>query len=43
MAALSTQGSLVIAEYSGHAVQLEEPGIIVDAIDDVVAKIRADY
>lgn len=43
MAALSTQGSLVIAEHSGHAVQLEEPGIILDAIDDVVAKVRADY
>ena len=43
MAALSTQGSLVIAEYSGHAVHLEEPGVILHAIDDVVAKIRADY
>jgi pimeloyl-ACP methyl ester carboxylesterase len=43
MAALSTQGSLVIAEHSGHAVQLEQPGIVVDAIDDVVAKVRADY
>lgn len=42
MAALSTRGSLVVAE-SGHAVQLEEPGIILDAIDDVVAKVRADY
>lgn len=43
MAALSTQGRLVIAEHSGHAVQLEEPGIILDAIDGVVAKVRADY
>ena len=43
MAALSTQGSLVVAEQSGHAVQLEEPGIILDAIDDMVAKVRADY
>ena len=43
MAALSTQGSLVIAEHSGHAVQLEQPGVVVDAIDDVVAKVRAYY
>lgn len=42
MAALSTQGSLVLAEQSGHAVQLEQPGIVLDAIDDVVTKVRAD-
>jgi len=42
MAALSTQGSLVVAEHSGHAVQLEQPSIVLDAIDDVVAKVRAD-
>jgi pimeloyl-ACP methyl ester carboxylesterase len=43
MAGLSTQGSLVVAEQGGHAVPLEEPGAILDAIDDVVAKVRADY
>lgn len=42
MAALSTRGSLVVAEHSGHAVQLEHPSIVLEAIDEVVAKVRAD-
>jgi pimeloyl-ACP methyl ester carboxylesterase len=42
MAALSTQGRLVVAEHSGHAVQLEAPALVSKAIDDVVTLVRAD-
>jgi pimeloyl-ACP methyl ester carboxylesterase len=43
LVALSTQGKLVVAEQSGHAVQLEDPGVVLDAIDDVVSMVRADH
>lgn len=42
MAALSTQGSLVIAEHSGHAVQFEQPGIVIDGVSQVLAEIRRE-
>ncbi len=40
LAVLSTQGRLVIAEQSGHAVHLEQPGIVTDGIGEVLAKAR---
>lgn len=40
MAALSTNGRLVIAESSGHAVHLTEPRIVIDAALAVVAEAR---
>lgn len=43
LVALSTQGKLVVAEQSGHAVQLEDPGVVLDAIDDVVSTVRAEH
>lgn len=43
LVALSTQGKLVVAEQSGHAVQLEDPGVVLDAILDVVSNVRADH
>lgn len=43
LAALSTRGRLVIAEHSGHAVQLEEPGIVIDGIGQVLAEVRGDH
>lgn len=43
LATLSTRGSLVVAEHSGHAVQLEEPGIVIDGIGQVLAEVRGDH
>jgi len=43
LAALSTEGRLVVAAQSGHAVQLEDPGVVLDAIYDVVSNARAEH
>lgn len=43
MAKLSTKGRLVVAEGSGHAVHLEKPEIVIDAISGLVDEIRAPY
>lgn len=43
LAALSTRGGLIVAEHSGHAVQLEEPGIVIDGIGQVLAEVRGDH
>lgn len=40
MAALSPHGHLVVAEHSSHAVQLEQPGIVIDAVRAVVSDVR---
>ena len=42
LAALSTQGTLVVAENAGHAVHLEDPGIVIDGVKQVLARIRND-
>lgn len=42
MAALSTRGRLIVAEDSGHAVHLAEPGLVIDAIEQVIAKVRGN-
>ncbi|MEQ1899493.1 MAG: alpha/beta hydrolase [Devosia sp.] len=39
LAALSSKGSLVVAD-TGHAVQLEEPNIVIDAVRSVLADAR---
>ncbi|MEO8393631.1 MAG: alpha/beta hydrolase [Chloroflexota bacterium] len=36
LAALSPQGKLVLAEQSGHNIQLEQPNLVIDAIEQVV-------
>ena len=41
MAALSSNGRLVVAEQSGHLVHLDEPDLVVDAIREVVVAARA--
>ncbi len=41
LAKLSSEGRLVVAEHSGHAVHLEEPGVVIDAVRDVLASARA--
>lgn len=43
LAALSTRGRLVVAEHSGHAVQLEEPGLVIDGISQVLAEVRGGH
>ena len=43
MAELSTNGRLLVAEGSGHAVHLERPEIVIDAISGLVAEIRASH
>jgi len=40
MAALSPTGKVVVAEQSGHAIHLEQPELIVEAIKQVLAKVR---
>ena len=40
MAALSRGGRLVVAERSGHHVQLEEPELVISAIREVLAAVR---
>lgn len=38
LAGRSSQGRLIVAEKSGHYVHLEEPGLVIQAIRDVVLK-----
>jgi pimeloyl-ACP methyl ester carboxylesterase len=40
MAALSTRGKRIIAEESGHYVQVDQPAVVVDAIREVVEAAR---
>jgi pimeloyl-ACP methyl ester carboxylesterase len=40
LARLSTNGKLVIAEKSGHNIQYDNPGLVVDAIHQVVESAR---
>lgn len=42
MAGLSTQGQLIVAEGSGHAVHLDDPAIVISAINRLVGEIRRD-
>ena len=40
LAKLSSRGRLIVAEDSGHYVQLERPQLVIDAIGEVVASCR---
>jgi pimeloyl-ACP methyl ester carboxylesterase len=40
LAQRSTQGKLVIVENSGHHIPHDQPGVVVDAIRDVVTDVR---
>ena len=42
MAKLSTNGTLIVAEGSGHAVHLDQPAIVINAIGHVVDEIHGD-
>jgi hypothetical protein len=41
MAALSTNGQVIVAERSGHAIHLDQPELVVEAINAVVSSTRA--
>ena len=41
LAALSPQGSLIVAQGSGHDVQLDRPGIVIEAVRRMVANVQA--
>lgn len=43
LAALSSQGHLVIAEHSSHAIHLDRPDVVVDAVLSVLADIRKHH
>jgi pimeloyl-ACP methyl ester carboxylesterase len=40
LAGLSSQGRLIVAEGSGHYIQLERPQLVIDAITEVVTAAR---
>jgi pimeloyl-ACP methyl ester carboxylesterase len=40
MAAMSRNGKLIIAEHSGHHVQIDEPELVIKAIRDTLAGTR---
>jgi pimeloyl-ACP methyl ester carboxylesterase len=42
LAALSSRGRLVVAEGSGHYVQLERPELVIEAINEVVAAAQTN-
>jgi len=42
LAALSTQGSLIVADHAGHAVQLDAPGIVIDGVKQVLESVSSD-
>ncbi|MFF4413724.1 alpha/beta fold hydrolase [Streptosporangium sp. NPDC001559] len=42
LAGLSDNGTLVVAERAAHNVQIDEPELIIKAVTDMCAKIRAD-
>lgn len=42
LAELSTRGRLVVAEQSGHYIQLDQPELVIDAILQVVADVRRE-
>jgi len=41
LASLSSQSRLVVARKSGHAVSLDQPGLVVDLAGELVRKVRA--
>jgi pimeloyl-ACP methyl ester carboxylesterase len=40
LAALSTTGRLIVAAGSGHAIHLEQPALVIDAVQQVVQQVR---
>jgi len=42
LAAQVSDGTLIVAENSGHSIQLEQPGIVIDAIRTIVTQLRGE-
>ncbi len=42
LAGLSTQGKLIIATDSGHLIPVDQPDLVIDAIREMVDKVRGD-
>jgi pimeloyl-ACP methyl ester carboxylesterase len=42
LATEASQGTYIVAEKSGHNIQLEQPDVIIDAIRTVVEQVRAE-
>ena len=42
MANLSTNGQLIVAKGSGHSVHLDQPAIVIEAINDLLSDIHGD-
>jgi pimeloyl-ACP methyl ester carboxylesterase len=40
-AALSTNGRLIVAQASGHAIHWEQPALVIDAVRQVIADVRS--
>ena len=40
-AALSTNGRLIVAEGSGHAIHWEQPALVIDAVRQVIEDVRS--
>jgi hypothetical protein len=40
LAAMSRRGKLVVATHSAHHIQLDEPGLVIDSIREVVVSTR---
>lgn len=40
LAALSSKGRLVVAKHSKHYVQLDDPNIVIDGVNEVLASVR---
>jgi pimeloyl-ACP methyl ester carboxylesterase len=42
LAALSTQGQLIVPAGSGHNIHWDHPAVVIDAVSQVVARVRAE-
>jgi pimeloyl-ACP methyl ester carboxylesterase len=42
LAALSTDGRLIVVEGSGHAIHWEQPAVVLDAMRQMVAQVRSE-
>jgi pimeloyl-ACP methyl ester carboxylesterase len=40
MAALSSNGRVVVAEQSGHVIHIEQPDLVIEAVQQVLAEVR---
>ena len=41
LVSLSSRGRQVMVPNSGHMIQLERPGVVIDAIQELIGKVRS--